>query len=285
MLQDIQPMQYSNAFTPRLPEDDDLVFAFQKDRPLLFGLDDMQLAPTVSMMQQTFDLAPSDFTYLFSIDDTAVFLLKDITKVQAALPEAIGFAFHPLNIFRTLDPRWIGFAGVTASHLAKWYASNRFCGCCGSTMSHSKTERAMVCDQCGFTDYPKICPAVIVAVRNGEKVMLTKYANRAFTRYALIAGFCEIGETIEQTVAREVLEEVGVHVKNIRYYGCQPWGFSESLLLGFVCDLDGDETVTMDANELKVAEWKHVSEIPDDNENELSLTYTMMQALKRGEDI
>lgn len=145
------------------------------------------------------------------------------------------------------------------------------------------TERAMKCTTCGFTDYPKICPAVIVGVTDGDKIMLTKYANRAFTRYALIAGFCEIGETVEDTIRREVLEEVGVRVKNLRYYKSQPWGFSESLLIGFFAELDGDASVTLDTEELKEAVWKNREDIPDDSENELSLTYTMMQAFKRGD--
>lgn len=147
-------------------------------------------------------------------------------------------------------------------------------------MKPKTTERAMICESCGFTDYPKICPAIIVGVVDGEKIMLTKYANRAFTRYALIAGFCEIGESVEATIRREVLEEVGVKIKNIRYYNSQPWGFSESLLLGFFADLDGEGTVTLDTEELKEAVWMEREEVPDDRENGLSLTYTMMQAFK-----
>ncbi|MFI3209388.1 MAG: NAD(+) diphosphatase, partial [Eubacteriales bacterium] len=101
----------------------------------------------------------------------------------------------------------------------------------------------------------------------------------------LVAGFCEIGESVEATIRREVLEEVGVHVKNIRYYNSQPWGFSESLLLGFFADLDGENTVTLDTEELKEAVWMNREDVPDDKENGLSLTYTMMQAFKRGDKV
>ena len=91
--------------------------------------------------------------------------------------------------------------------------------------------------------FPKIAPAVIVGVTNGRKILMTKYANREYKRYALIAGFTEIGETAEETVAREVKEEVGLSVKNIRYYKSQPWGFDSNLLLGYFCELDDEGDV------------------------------------------
>ena len=283
MIQEIYPEVFSNAFTPREAVDTDLVFCYRGEEVLMFGVEDMLLAPTVDMMKQTFEVQPEDLIYLFSIGEEGIYLLKYTDKVEEKLKQAAGFEFHTLRVLRTLEPQWIAFAGVTGSHLAKWYRSNEFCGCCGNKMKPKTTERAMRCSECGFTDYPKICPAVIVAIVDGDKIMLTKYANRDFTRYALVAGFCEIGETVEETVHREVLEEIGVKVKNIRYFGSQPWGFSESLLFGFFVDLDGDNTVKLDVNELKEGVWVKREDVPDDYENGLSLTYTMMQAFKRGE--
>ena len=127
-------------------------------------------------------------------------------------------------------------------------------------------------------EYPKLSPAVIVAVRNGDKLLLSKYAGREFTNYALIAGFAEIGEPIEDTVRREVMEEVGLKVKNIRFYKSQPWSFSDTLLFGFFCDLDGDDTIRLDEEELALAEWQERSQIPDDA-YEISLTREMMTCL------
>lgn len=108
----------------------------------------------------------------------------------------------------------------------------------------------MYCPECRITEYPKISPAVIVGVTHGNKLLMSKYANRDFNKYALIAGFTEIGETIEETVRREVMEEVGLKVKNIRYYKSQPWSFTDTLLFGFFAELDGDETITLDREEL-----------------------------------
>ena len=85
--------------------------------------------------------------------------------------------------------------------------------------------------------------------------MLTKYADREYKRYALIAGFSEVGETIEDTVRREVMEEVGLKVRDLRFYKSQPWPFSDSLLMGFFCDLDGSDEIRLDVNELSEARW------------------------------
>lgn len=283
MIQEIYPEIYRNEFTPRKPEADDLVFCFKKDEVLMFGVEEMLLAPTVDMMRQSYGVTDEDLVYLFRVNDDAIYMLNYSQGIEEKTVELPGMEFRITRIFRTLEPKWIGFAGITASHLEKWYRSNQFCGCCGEKMEPKTTERAMRCAGCGFTDYPKICPAVIVGIIDGDKIMLTKYANRAFTRFALVAGFCEIGESVEDTIRREVMEEVGVKVKNIRYYNSQPWAFSESLLLGFFVDLDGDGDVTLDTDELKEAVWVPREEVPDDQENGLSLTYTMMQAFKRGD--
>lgn len=283
MLQEIYPEIYHNEFTPREPEESDLVFCFKKDEVLMFGTEDMLLAPTVDMMRQSYGIKDEELVYLFKINEDAIYLLNYTEEIGVKTVELPGMEFHITRIFRTLEPKWIAFAGITAGHLEKWYRSNQFCGCCGSKMEPKSTERAMRCTGCGFTDYPKICPAVIVGIVDGDRIMLTKYANRAFTRFALVAGFCEIGETVEETIRREVLEEVGIQVKNMRYYKSQPWAFSESLLLGFFVELDGDGSVTLDTDELKEAVWVQREDIPDDTENGLSLTYTMMQAFKNGE--
>ena len=152
---------------------------------------------------------------------------------------------------------------------------------CTEALRDSETERALICPECGRIRYPKICPAVIVAVRSGEKLLLTKYAGRAFTRYALVAGFTEIGETLEQTVAREVMEEVGLKVKNIRYYKSQPWGIDGNILMGFYCDLDGDDTIHLDESELSVGQWHTRGSIPAKDDS-YSLTREMIRVFDEG---
>jgi NAD+ diphosphatase len=112
--------------------------------------------------------------------------------------------------------------------------------------------------------------------------MLSTYAGREYKRYGLLAGFIEIGETAEEAVVREVMEEVGLKVKNLRYYKNQPWSFTDTLLCGFYCELDGDDTVTLDTAELKEAHWLSREEIPP-RQNEASLTAEMMEMFRLGQ--
>jgi len=110
---------------------------------------------------------------------------------------------------------------------------------------------------------------------------MTKYAGRSYKKYALIAGFTEIGETAEETVAREVMEEVGLKVKNIRYYKSQPWGVDGNLLLGFFADLDGEGEIHLDENELSEGEWFARDAMPAHDDG-ISLTREMMGVFEKG---
>ena len=131
--------------------------------------------------------------------------------------------------------------------------------------------------------FPRINPAVITAVCSGNRLLLSRYAGRGYTSYALLAGYTEIGETIEQTVHREVFEEVGLRVKNLRYYKSQPWGVDGNILMGFFCDLDGDDTISIDEIELSHAGWydRHALPIEDDG---FSLTREMIRVFGEGKE-
>ena len=139
----------------------------------------------------------------------------------------------------------------------------------------------MRCPTCGNLMFPKISPAIIVAVTDGERLLLTKYAGRKTAAYALVAGFIEIGETAEECVAREVFEETGLHIKDIRYYGSQPWGFDGNLMLGYTAQLDGTHEIELDQNELATAVWLKPEEIPDIADYS-SLTREMIRRFKYG---
>lgn len=224
-------------------------------------------------------LGKREYTYLFSIDDTRYFLLKDELS-EDEIPGNYGYVEERSLRKEGLGPDEEIFAATTGKHLADWYRDNRFCGRCGSAMQHSEIERAQKCPSCGYTSYPRIMPAVIVGVINQGKILITKYKT-GFAYNALIAGFTEIGETVEETVSREVMEEAGIKVKNIRYYKSQPWGTANDILLGFYCDLDGDDTIKMDDNELKFAQWLKPEEIELQPGN-FSLTNEMMRMFKEG---
>ena len=139
------------------------------------------------------------------------------------------------------------------------------------------------CPECGNMIFPKVQPAVIIAVTNGDKLLLTKYADRPHKAFALVAGFVEIGETLEECVQREVMEEVGMKVRNIRYYKSQPWGIDDDLLAGFFCDVDGDDTIHLDHQELKEGAWMTREDVPGEPDD-YSLTNEMMMLFKAGKE-
>ena len=144
-------------------------------------------------------------------------------------------------------------------------------------------QRMLQCPCCANMVFPKIAPAVIVGVTHGDKILMTKYAGREYKRYALIAGFTEIGESVEETVKREVMEEVGLHVKNLRYYKSQPWSFSDTLLMGFFAEVEGDDSITLDREELALAEWFERENIPV-SESDISLTSEMIEYFRNHQE-
>ena len=184
---------------------------------------------------------------------------------------------------RASGPREIIFAAWTAFQLYNWYRDNRFCGRCGGETVPAEDERAMVCPHCQRRIYPRIIPAVIVGVTHGDEILMTKYKGRDIPFYALIAGFTEIGETLEECVAREVMEEAGLRVKNIRYYKSQPWAIVDDLLAGFYCDVDGSAEIHMDTHELKEAVWMRREDVFG-QPNDFSLTNEMMLVFKAGKE-
>ena len=269
MIQDIAPKIFHNQYV--LPAAEGGFIVFVKGQQILVRVENGDIA-----LPKTADIAHDDFQiqYLFSIDDTPFYLAQP--GAAAAKLEADGYRWQTFSGSGRFTPQWYYFARGVAVHLSRWYDSNRFCGHCGTPLQPKEQERALCCPCCGNTIYPTISPAVIVGVVHGDMILMTKYADmRDGTRYSLIAGFAEIGEAIEDTVRREVMEEVGVKVKNLRYYKSQPWPFSSSLLLGFFCDLDGDEHIALDGLELAEAEWisRDDMHIEDDG---ISLTYEMM---------
>lgn len=277
MLQDIYPKIYHNEYQDMKPEENDFILIFHKNTVLLRFQEEKLRYPTLKEMGGF----PCDYYYLFSIDDYKYFLAcpKSGSEEPAILLK--GYTYEDVRIFRTANSRHTAFAGITAHHLFGWYQTNQFCGRCGHRMAPDHKERMLFCSNCHNEVYPRISPAVIVGVVNGDKILMSKYAGRPYTNYALIAGFTEIGESAEQTVAREVMEEVGLKVKNIRYYKSQPWAFSGSLLIGYFCELDGSDKIKLDTTELAEAGWFSRDEIILEDDH-ISLTREMIMQFKNG---
>lgn len=233
--------------------------------------------PTVAEVERVKADVAGECIYLFSIDETNYYLVMelDFEKLE-------GYALESKETFRFAEPQHTAFAGFTGLHLYHWYKNRVYCGGCGHKMEPDEKERMMRCPQCNNMEFPRICPAAIIAVTDKNRILLSKYAGRTYKRYALLAGYTEIGETMEETVRREVMEEVGLKVKNIRYYKSQPWGLTETLLMGFYCELDGSDEIRLDREELALAEWFDREEIPVEPMRD-SLTNEMIMKFKNGE--
>ena len=279
MIQDIAPHRYDNTYHIQKPGAQDYVFCIQKGRILLRETAEEHVL-TIPRREEIEAAVPELMdraVYLFSVDEKPYFLVsvpeKEAEEILAKLKEGaekeleqLCYAWKTPTDIRAMEPMHQAFAAITAMQLWRWRQSRQFCGRCGAKTEDSKIERALVCPVCGQTEYPKISPAVIVAITNGDKLLMSRYRvnHSTYRGYALIAGFVEIGETFEETVRREVMEEVGLKVKNIRYFKSQPWAFTDTEMIGFFAELDGDDKIRLQEDELSEAGWYTREEIPDD---------------------
>ena len=285
MLHNIDPHEYNCEYLPRPPvKGRDYLLLFAKEKIRMKRENGRLALPLFSDIPDD-ERRGGEERYLFTVDDMAFFgaddplTAKETGRDTATEGDNGDWLYFPVQNLREFEPSWMAFAAVTGYHLHFWYTHNRYCGACGAKFGHSDGERALSCPGCGYLKYPEIAMAIIVGVSDGDKLLLTRYANRPYKKYALIAGFAEIGESLEDTVRREVAEETGLSVKNIRYFNSQPWGFSRSLLAGFFAEVDGPTHITLDRRELAEAMWVKREDISADP-SLISLTATMMKAFK-----
>ncbi len=218
-------------------------------------------------------------TYLFQTETQAVYGMElpgDL--IPAEIP---GCAFQPVACFREMASRRDSFVLITAYHMMAWMLNHQCCGFCGQPMLPSTTERALCCSGCGKIIYPVISPAVSVAITCNDRLLLVRNTRGSFQHFTLVAGYVEVGENLEETVVREVMEEVGLKVKNLRYVGSQPWGFSQSLMMGFHAEVDGGDQIVLQASELSDGRWFSREEI-EPRPHSLSLSFRMIEMFRSG---
>jgi NAD+ diphosphatase len=178
---------------------------------------------------------------------------------DATPPE--GWAFQGLrSLFSVLDEAMFDVAG-RAKQIVLWDRTHQFCGQCGNPTRSMDEERARLCPQCGLTSYPRLVPAVIVAVTRGDKLLLARAQRFPKGFYSVLAGYVEPGETLEECVEREVREEVGIEVRNIRYFGSQSWPFPHSFMVAFTAEHAAGE-LRPDPAEIADAGWYSRTSLP-----------------------
>lgn len=273
MIHEIAPHVLDNQFKIQDPRQDDYCLIYNGAKTLLKKSGEGYALPTIAEILSIQGKGMQEFEghYLLNIDDKAFFLQHVIEDFS--VPE--GYEFVGNRAFRPMPPLE-RLGGATAAHLAHWESLNKFCGRCGNVTIRGDKERSIICPRCNNTVYPRISPVVIVAVENGNKLLMAHNRDNPNPRRFLISGFVEIGESLEQAAHREVMEEAGVKIKNVRYFSSQPWPFSDSLIAGFTAELDGDETIHMQEEELSECCWVERQDIPE-YETDVSISCCLIE--------
>ena len=202
-------------------------------------------------------LAPLRSQYLGLLGDAHCFSCE----VDAGTAGPDGWAFSGLRaLFGQIDDGRFALAG-RALQIVDWDRTHQFCGRCGSATVQRSDERSRQCPACNLTFYPRLAPAVMALIRRGNSILLARSPRFPEGMYSALAGFVEPGETLEQCLAREVFEEVGIKVKNTRYFASQPWPFPHSLMIAFVADHESGD-IAIDGVEIVAAEWFDISSLP-----------------------
>lgn len=249
---------YEIDFSDSYESDDAYYFIFNNQRELYLTED--------KTLPENFDNFDADFKlYIgkFRDKDTFVVNVKD-NETFLNLKEV-----YDLN-------KDIYLMAAKAVLVRDWYISHQFCGRCATNTILDEKDMMLKCPSCGQVHYPRIAPAIIVAIRNGDKLLMAKHSYHDNIRYALIAGFVEPGESIEEAVHREVMEETGIKIRNLKYQKSQSWPFPNSLMLGFSAEYDSGE-IKVDGDEILKAKWFKKDEIVR-YESDISISDWLVQS-------
>lgn len=290
MLHEMEPRKLNVIYKDKEPSPQDIFLCLCDAEILIRDTEEISF-PTIEEILSAggdFSFTKEDFLYLFSIDETAYYTVLHRTYKEPPKD----FSFVPVRSLRYKKPTYEAYAALLGNQLHAWYSRNTYCGKCGAKTVSDPKERCIRCEKCGNFVYPQICPSVLVGVLNHGKMLITRYnpAHKMTDNgkvYAppktesIVAGYVESGETVEEAVRREVWEEAGLRVKNIRYYKSAPWPLSGTLLFGYFCEVDGDDTIQRETEELSEARWKAPEEI-EDHSKDVGLTGEMIELFRTG---
>jgi NAD+ diphosphatase len=270
------PTGYVHLVTPLSPPADGLLFAFRGDQ-LLVEMGPLSSEPPEDarvksrpmwarvplgraesgVALQSLGIVPLRALYLGTLGETHCYA----AEVAGDHPAPAGMAWQGLRaLFSVLDDAHLALAG-RALQLVDWDRNHWFCGRCATPTAARQEERSRRCPACGLTVYPRISPAVMALVRRGQELLLGRGPHFPPGMYSALAGFVEAGETLEECLAREVQEEAGIEITNIRYFASQPWPFPNSLMIAFVCDWAGGEPRAQEG-ELEAVDFFPIGRLP-----------------------
>lgn len=228
-----------------------MIFIFRKDEILVQSESRQQAtipALPPSTIKSQLGLDPRCWQYVWPGQEHTL-----CTKLNVGHDIPVGYEFLKLRSVISAFGAQAGLLG-RAAQVAEWARSHRFCGVCATPMHQSNKELCFHCSTCGFSAYPRISPAMMILIKKGKSILLAKHTHYATQRYSALAGFVEAGESLEETIHREVQEEVGLQVDKIRYFGSQSWPFPHSLMVAYTAEYKAGE-LSRQKDEIEDVRW------------------------------
>ncbi len=268
------PEQFvASCHAPSRLEREALWFLFQGNQILVHGAQGATRVPS-ALSPAELGLSPLRSQFLGMLGDLPCYA-AEVPEDATAPPDMKWSGLRAL--FGALDETVLALAG-RAFQVMDWDRSHKYCGRCGTPTLLKPGERARQCPNCGQLHYPRIAPAIMALVRRGQEFLLARSPHFPPGMYSALAGFSEPGETLEQTLAREVREEVGLEVRNIRYFASQPWPFPHSLMIAFHCEHAGGE-IAIDPQEIEAADWFSIERLPQALPSPISVSRRLIEAM------
>ena len=234
-----------------------LWFIFRGYQLLVFEKNELFALPQVIALSEIGLQSLRSF-YLGSLDNQPCFVaeLDDLAEAPA------GMQFRNLRSLYSAFPEKLFWIAGRAQHFLDWDRYHQYCGSCGTPTVRVRNDWNKQCPKCELSHYPRLSPAIIVLVERGDEILLARANRYQGAMYSVLAGFVEPGESLEDTLHREIFEEVGIKVKNVKYFGSQPWPFPNSLMVGFTCEYDSGELVLQE-EEIADAQWFTADSMPE----------------------
>jgi NADH pyrophosphatase NudC (nudix superfamily) len=242
-------------YNKKKPLDNDLIFVFDLDQNIFLNKNNQ--IPLYYEISSFYDNNQDLFCFA-KIDNQDCFLLPYEHLYEKNNLTSVYMKQAWYYILETS----IAKIAIKGCHINHWLLTNKYCGKCSNVLSHSSQELALYCQKCNRTLFPKISPCIMVLIIKGDQILLARSPHFIKNMYSPLAGFIEAGETAEQAIHREVYEEVGLKVKNIRYVKSQPWPFPNSLILGYIAEYDSG-SISIDPKEIEKADWFYKHDLPE----------------------